>query len=517
MKSKRYSNDSDMETEPRAELQTRKKNHRLEAAEPDALDVSSRAARRTARPAANFLAKPTPENQNVDLAPIHWTAPDPDEYGPLASELQKLFIDIVDPETGEVTRSPIMQVEDPPAVREDLSEQVAISPTSPAGQKPDEQAVIEISENQDTGEVDEQADDAATQAANVDDALQAIVAYLLSPVGAGLRRAAREAAYQARKAAYETASLEIQSQASSIQARILALEASFQKALDSVPGAERIAQCQNAWQSTWQQAESAEKAYQATREKLTEASNRADQARLLAGQGLIPQLVLAGLEADRQAAEQALAEAQAEHEQAQRSLQEATAARQAAQAGVQDQYLALEGHFRREKAQAEAELESLQARLKERMEELAQKAPEAVLWKAIQTERQCQEDEIAAKLIRELPAQGIKRTLQEATRLGIAENKKLLRAIAERQARVNTLIEACRAQAERLTAYPEVLPDEAYALLVRGDAIRVVDPGGRELAVHYAQGDGAEFHTMRSKNGRRWKLEPARDLWLVKQ
>ena len=82
---------------------------------------------------------------------------------------------------------------------------------------------------------------------------------------------------------------------------------------------------------------------------------------------------------------------------------------------------------------------------------------------------------------------------------------------------MNTLIEACRAQAERLTAYPEVLPEHAYALLVRGDAIRIVDPGGRELAVHYAQGDGAEFHTVISRNARRWKLEPQRDCWLVKQ
>jgi hypothetical protein len=82
---------------------------------------------------------------------------------------------------------------------------------------------------------------------------------------------------------------------------------------------------------------------------------------------------------------------------------------------------------------------------------------------------------------------------------------------------VNTLIDFCREKAETLSSFPEVLPDGAQALLVRGDSIRVVDAAGRELAALYANSDGTELQTVRSKNGRRWKLNKDRDIYLVKK
>jgi hypothetical protein len=140
-----------------------------------------------------------------------------------------------------------------------------------------------------------------------------------------------------------------------------------------------------------------------------------------------------------------------------------------------------------------------------------------VLWKAVQAERGRREDELAARLVEQLPSQGIRKTLQEAARLGISQNPSLQSAVSERQVRVNTLIEFCREKAETLSAFPEVLPNEAHALLVRGDAIRVVDAQGRELAVLYANGEGNELHTVRKVNGRRWKFAPGQDCWLVKK
>jgi hypothetical protein len=68
-----------------------------------------------------------------------------------------------------------------------------------------------------------------------------------------------------------------------------------------------------------------------------------------------------------------------------------------------------------------------------------------------------------------------------------------------------------------MAIYPEVLPEQAYAMLVRGDSIRVVDANEHELAVLFPNDDGGEFRMAYTKSGRRWKLDPPRDEWLVKR
>ena len=481
----------------------------------EAFEGPKGAARRAAL--STIGIQPTPpgedvEDESADLAMLDGNIPVEDAFGPLADQLAALFIDEVDPLTAEVTRRPVPQESDPQLADAETPETLIELPAHQVTEAP---AILPPPDT--LSEPETETAEFTSEPVSEERAMSTIVAYLLSPEETPLRRQTHEAAYNARKAAYEAAYREVQPQIKAIQASIHELEASFQEGLKSIPETRADLETQEAWQAAHREVELARRAYQTATDRLELAAGRADQAKLLAGQGKLPTLVSESLAANYKMAVQACEEARALYNEGEQKLEEAAQAREIAQAGRVELRQKLEEQTREEHGRLERELARLGKRLKERQEEIAGLSPEVILWKAVQAERRRREDEIAGKLIRELPAQGIKRTLQEAARLGVPQNMALLGAVAERQIRVDLLIEACRAQAERLAAYPEVLPESAYALLVRGDAIRVVDPGGRELAVHYAQGDGSEFHTVRSQNGRRWKLDPPRDLWLVKQ
>jgi hypothetical protein len=233
--------------------------------------------------------------------------------------------------------------------------------------------------------------------------------------------------------------------------------------------------------------------------------------------GKAPAMLAQGLEENRLELASEMLAAWARRDRAQVELERDKRAFQELESSLRSSGQEQEAHFLERKAEIEKKLSDLQRRLKERQEEIAAGVPEVVLWKAVQAERRQREDEQAAKLIEQLASQGIRKTLHEAARLGIHQNPSLQSAISERQKRVNFLIDFCREKAETLAAFPEVLPEGAHALLVRGDAIRVVDAAGRELAVLYANGEGTELHTVLRVNGRRWKFAPGQDCWLVKK
>jgi hypothetical protein len=450
-----------------------------------------------------------------------------DEFGPLAAGLQEHldWIDEVDAETGEVTRRPILKntASSPPGDQQAGMAEALDEPnmdgsseqenpaeglpagTGPAGETAEEPA-NPPQERALTGDPAEEADKA----------MQEVVRYLLSLEGAELRRQARSAAYTTRKAAYEAAQLEIQPLIEGAQKRLA--EASAPKDNQQNNLDERaLSAARNAYQAAKRQAEESQRQFQVAQAAYEQAASRVHQVIMLVEIGKAPALLAQGLEGTRlQLASEMLA-SWARRDRAQVELERERRAFKELESSLQSSGQEQEAQILDQKAEIEKELSILHRRLKERQQEIAAGAPEVVLWKAVQAERRRREDEQAARLVEQLPSQGIRKTLQEAARLGISQNPSLQSAVSERQVRVNTLIEFCREKAETLSSFPEVLPEEAHALLVRGDAIRVVDAQGRELAVLYANGEGTELHTVRRVNGRRWRFAPGQDCWLVKR
>jgi chromosome segregation ATPase len=365
-------------------------------------------------------------------------------------------------------------------------------------------------------------DTAVENEIDMEAALAEIVAFLLSPEGNELKRTTREAAHQARKAAYQAAQAEIEQEITRVQERLKAektpqseADPDRQKEIDqdsqALAAAERISQASK------RQAGLAEQTYLAAKAKYEQAAALAGNARSLAAQGQAPVVIAERLEQECLAAAAELLTTAARHEQAQIEHEREMAALTALKNRLKITNQALIDARQAAKAAAQAEIERLQASVKTRQEQIVAHSPEVRLWQAVQAERRRREEEQAGRLIEQLPSQGIRKIMAEATKLGISQNASLLTAVAERRRRVNNLIEFCREKAETLSAHPEALPNGAHALLVRGDSIRVVDVIGRELAVIYANSDGTELSTVRSKNGRRWKLDGEKDIYLVKQ
>jgi hypothetical protein len=348
------------------------------------------------------------------------------------------------------------------------------------------------------------------------DAFGAIVAYLLSPQGAALRRQAREAAYAERKAAYEAALREIGPQVETARSRLRELNSATHEATQTHPKNDPSASSEQAWQALHWEAQTAEQVFWEEQKQYDEALALALQAKELAASGWIPELVLAGLEAKRGEAERSYQAAKTAYERTQAKRMDAKREYDRAQDALRVATAEQEQRDQEEKARCEAEIEQLQAKLKERQDEIAAASPAVILWREVQAVRVKEEAEQVEKLVARLTSQGIRKTLQEARRLGVAGSPLLLNAVAERQAKVSFWIEACRAQAERLAFYPEVLPAHAFALLVRGDSIRVVNSHGRELAVHVPGSEEGTFRTLPGHCSRRWRLSPGPDTFLVK-
>jgi hypothetical protein len=153
-----------------------------------------------------------------ELSPAAMSEAEGDEFGPLAAGLEDLleWIDVVDPETAQVTRRPILKetalesADDQPAgIVEAPDEENTEGSIGQANSGED----LIATENPAAEAPPPLADEAAitdTRAAEVNNAMEEIVGYLLSSEGAQLRRQARSAAYTARKTAYEAAQREIQ-------------------------------------------------------------------------------------------------------------------------------------------------------------------------------------------------------------------------------------------------------------------------------------------------------------------
>jgi hypothetical protein len=344
------------------------------------------------------------------------------------------------------------------------------------------------------------------------EAMAEMTAFLLSPEGAALKRQAREAAHQVRTAAYRAAQAEIEQEVQALQERLAALDGQAQ-AGESEQDRQVFQVAKNVWQAVGRHADAAQQAFQAVQEKYTRVDGLSAKARLLLASGQMPQALVERLDGDCLAAAGELLAAAACHEQAQ--IEQARS--KAALAALEQELVSVQAVYSAERRSIQEEIERLQASVKARQEQIAAGLPEVRLWQAVQKERRRREDEQAGRLIEQLPSQGIRKIMAEAARLGISQNASLLSAVSERQRRVNYLIEFCREKAETLSAFPEALPEGAYALLVRGDTIRAVDADGRELAVLYTNSDGTELTTVRSKNGRRWKLDGDKDIYVIKK
>jgi hypothetical protein len=466
------------------------------------------------------------EEQGVgeQLSPAAMSEAEGDEFGPLAAELEELleWIDVVDPETAQVTRRPILK-ETALFSADDQTAGIEERPgaENPEGSSGQENCAEDLIATENRAAEAPPALSGETvligvQAAEVSDAMAEIVGYLLSPEGAQLRRQARSAAYSARKAAYAEAHQEIQPLIEEAQKRLAEASAPTVNKVDNLD--ERaLSTARNANQAAKRQAEESQRQFQVTQAAYEQAASRVHQVITLVEMGKAPALLAQGLEENRLELASEMLAAWARRDRAQVELERDKRAVQELESSLRSNSQEQEAHFLERKAEIEKKLSDLKRRLKERQDEIAAGVPEVVLWKAAQAERRRREDEQAAKLIEQLASQGIRKTLHEAARLGIHQNPSLQSAISERQKRVNFLIDFCREKAETLAAFPEVLPEGAHALLVRGDAIRVVDAAGRELAVLYANGEGTELHTVLRVNGRRWKFAPGQDCWVVKK
>jgi hypothetical protein len=464
------------------------------------------------------------EADEEELSPAAMSEAEGDEFGPLAVGLEELleWIDVVDPETAQVTRRPILKetalesADDQPAgiveapdeentegsIGQENSGEDLIATVNPAAEAPpplaDKTAITD------------------TRSAEVNDAMEEIVGYLLSSEGAQLRRQVRGAAYTARKTAYEAAQREIQPLIEEAQNRLAEAAAPKDNKRNGLH--ERaLSAARNAYQAANRQAEESQRQFQVAQAAYEQAASRVHQMITLVEMGKAPAMLAQGLEATRLELTSEMLASWARCDRAQVELERETQGLQEIETSLRSRGQEQEAQILEQKADIEDELNILHRRLKERQQEIVAGVPEVVLWKAVQEERRRREDEQAAKLIEQLASQGIRKTLQEAARLGISQNASLQSAVTERQKRVNFLIDFCREKAETLSAFPEVLPDGAQALLVRGDSIRVVDAAGRELAALFSNREGTELHTKLSKHGRRWKLNKDRDIYLVKK